>query len=328
MKTRSFYLLSIITLVSILLAGCARAANRTTEDLKAVPPAQPAMERQSAEGLVVTMAPAPTEAPTLLEGPPAATPGAAYPAPNPVSIDAAPGPRMIVKDAVIRLQVADTDVAIDRTTQLASDLGGYIISSRIWYQPTGEKNYKYATLALGVPVDRFEEGLNRLRQLAIQVLDENASGNDVTNEYVDLQSRLTNLEATRDRIREFLAQATTVDEALKVNDQLANVEGQIEQVQGRMNYLSGRTSFSTITVNVEPEILEPTPTATPTPSPTPTATPWSPATTFHQASGTLGQIGQRLVEAAIWIGVVLVPLVLPVALLVFIVLSSHAAGRR
>ena len=46
---------------------------------------------------------------------------------------------MIVKDAVIKLQVADTDVAIDRTTQLASDLGGYIISSRIWYQPSGKR---------------------------------------------------------------------------------------------------------------------------------------------------------------------------------------------
>ena len=65
MKTRSFFLLSIITLASILLAGCAPAANRTTED-RSSPPVQPAMERQSAEGLVVTMAPAPTEAPALL----------------------------------------------------------------------------------------------------------------------------------------------------------------------------------------------------------------------------------------------------------------------
>jgi len=99
-------------------------------------------------------------------------------------------------------------------------------------------------------------------------------------------------------------------------------------VQGRMNYLSGRTSFSTITVNIEPEIQEPTPTATPTPSPTPTATPWSPATTFHQASGTLSQIGQRIVEAAIWIGVVLVPLVLPVALLIFIILFFSRRRKK
>ncbi len=325
MKTRTLFLLSIIVLVTTLLVGCSPAARHTTGDQQ---PVLPAMERQSANIEVVTLPPAPTEAPALLEAAPPATPGIAYPAPKPGPIDAAPGPRMIVKDAVVKLQVADTAVAIDRTTQIASDLGGYIISSRIWYQPSGEKNYQYATLALGVPVDRFEEGLNRLRQLAVRVLDENATGNDVTSEYVDLQSRLTNLVATRDRIRQFLAQATTVDEALKVNDQLANVEGQIEQVQGRMNYLSGRTSFSTITVNIEPEIQEPTPTATPTPSPTPTATPWSPATTFHQASGTLSQIGHIVVEAAIWTGVVLVPLVLPVALLVFIVLFISRRRKK
>jgi len=49
------------------------------------------------------------------------------------------------------------------------------------------------------------------------------SGQDVTDEYVDLQSRLGNLEATRDRIRTFLDQAQTVDEALRVNEQLAAV---------------------------------------------------------------------------------------------------------
>ena len=51
--------------------------------------------------------------------------------------------------------------------------------------------------------------------------------------------KLTNLEATRDRIKSFLDQANTVDEALRINQELANIEAQIEQIKGQMNYLAG-----------------------------------------------------------------------------------------
>ena len=108
--------------------------------------------------------------------------------------------RKIIKNADVRLLVKDTDVAIDRTTQIIGDLGGYIISSRVWYQDYYGNNLKYATMTLGIPVDQFERALTRLRELSIRVLDENASGEDVTDQYVDLQSQLQNLEATRARM--------------------------------------------------------------------------------------------------------------------------------
>ena len=109
--------------------------------------------------------------------------------------------------------------------------------------------------------------MRRLRGLAVQVLDENATGEDVTDQYVDLQSQLVNLEATRARIQEFLQDAKSVDEALRVNQELANIEAQIEQIKGRMNYLTDRSAYSTITINLEPEfpVLTPTPTSTPHP---------------------------------------------------------------
>jgi hypothetical protein len=142
----------------------------------------------------------------------------------------------------------------------------------------------------------------------------------VTDEYVDLKSRLTNLEATRDRIREFLEQATTVEEALKVNEQLSNVEAQIEQVQGRMNYLFDRASYSTITVYLEPEIPPLTPTPTFTPTPTPTPRPWNPGETFQDATSAMATILRVLVDALIWLLIIFVPLVvLPLALLWWLV---------
>ncbi|MCP4541959.1 MAG: DUF4349 domain-containing protein [Chloroflexi bacterium] len=221
--------------------------------------------------------------------------------------------RLIIKNAEINLLVTDTDTAIDRTAQVVVDYGGYIISSRAWHEQWYDQNYKHATVTLAVPADQFEQVMRRLRGLALRVMDETASGQDVTDEYVDLESRLDNLTATRDRIREFLDQAEDVDEALKVNKELAAVEGKIEQVQGRMNYLFDRAAYSTITVQIDPELPKTAPTPTPTPTPTP-GPPWKPMQAVEQAEDELGAILRVLAERVIWFGIVVVPLVGPPAL--------------
>ncbi len=214
--------------------------------------------------------------------------------------------RLIVKNAEIKLLVTDTGATIDRTTQIASDVGGYIVSSRVWYQKWLDEKYQYATMTIAVPVDQFETALHRLRDLAVLVEDETVSGQDVTDEYVDLQSRLESLQATRSRILDFLEQAKTVKEALQVNQELTAVETQIEQVQGRMNYLFDRAAYSTITVQIEPEL----PSATPSP-----AQQWNPSQTFREAGHALGSIFQALAEISIWLGVVVVPIATPLILI-------------
>jgi hypothetical protein len=224
---------------------------------------------------------------------------------------------MIIKNADIRLMVKDTDVAIDRATQIIGDAGGYIVSSRVWYQDYYGNNLKYAAVTIGVPVDEFEHTLVRLRDLAVRVVDETAAGDDVTEQYVDLQSQLTNLEATRARIQEFLKDARTIDEALRINQELANIESQIEQIKGRMNYLDDRSAYSTITINFEPEfpVLTPTPTATPYPTATPI--PWNPGQTFDDATDTVTLAYQGIATFLIWLVVAILPLVLPPALILW-----------
>src|SRR5687767_808092 len=226
--------------------------------------------------------------------------------------------RKIIKNADVRLLVKDTNVAVNRSTQIISDLGGYLISSRIWYQDYYGNNLMYATITLGIPVDQFERALTRMRELSIRVLDENASGQDVTDQYVDLQSQLINLEATRARIQEFLADAKTVDEALRINQELANIEAQIEQIKGQINYISDRSAFSTITVNFEPEFPVLTPTPTPTAYPTATPIPWKPGETYHDAKNTVTVAYQGIANFLIWLAVAIVPIVLPPALILWV----------
>ncbi len=230
--------------------------------------------------------------------------------------DSAPGAlasmHMIIKNAEIKLLVTDTDIAIDRATQVVGDAGGYIVSSRVWSQPHYDgKNYKYAAITIGIPVQEFEHTLSRLRGLSARVLDETASGEDVTNQFVDLQSQLTNLEATRERIKTFLDSAKTVDEALRINQELSAIESQIEQIKGQMNYLEDRSAYSTITINFEPELPELEPVFTPTPNP------WNPGETFNNAKETVTFAYQGIVNFLIWLFVVLIPILTPPALIIW-----------
>ena len=221
---------------------------------------------------------------------------------NPVSASPYQANRMIIKNGEMSLLVANTDRTIDQVTGVAVDSGGYIVSAKTWVQD----GYKYATINMGVPSDQFEAVQRQLRTLAIEVLIDTSSGQDVSDEYVDLQSRLTNLEATRARIREFLDKATKVEEALQVNAQLSEIEGEIEQVKGRMQYLKDRAAYSTLLVNIEQQR------PTPTPYPTPTPTYWQPGETLSDAGDALGEILRGLGDLLIWLGVVAVPLAIPV----------------
>ena len=313
MKTR-FNVLALFMLLGVMvLSACGSPAPAATE-APAAAIEQPAAAVDSvgqAEAAKGAGAP-----PADLSSAPASDTGAA-PAANTQNAAYAAA-HMIIKNGDIKLLVKDSDVAIDRATQAVGDMGGYMISSRVWYQPYADgKNYKYATITIGVPVDQFEHTLVRLRGLAVKVLDETSSGEDVTNQFVDLQSQVTNLEATRDRIKSFLDEAKTTDEALRINTELTNVESQIEQIKGQMNYLKDRSAYSTITINLEPVLPELV--ATPTSTPMPTATPiaWKPGETFKDAKKAVTYAYQGIIDLLIWIFVVVLPIFAPPLLIVW-----------
>jgi hypothetical protein len=278
---------------------------------------------------------APVVETVLVEKPEALSPRlTATPAPTPMAETAPSGEgpdngalpalyrvnRMIIKNAEVSLLVEDTSVAIDGVTQVAADTFGYILSSRTWY----EGPHQHATITIGVPTNEFENAMRRIRGLGVRVEDEKASGTDVTDQYVDLESRLRNLEATEARIRSFMEKATTVEESLQVNARLADIGAQIEQIKGQMNYLQDRSAYSTITVHLLPQV----PTPTPTPTPTPVPDVWRPDETFRDASGVLGSIARSLGDMAIWVSVVFGPFLLPVALVLWLAIRSHRRSRR
>jgi hypothetical protein len=217
--------------------------------------------------------------------------------------------RLIIKDGQMTLLVAEADPVLENAIDLAVDLGGYVISQRVWDDSAG---FRYATVQIGVPVDRFEEAMRILRSYG-SVTDESASGQDVTDEYVDLNSRLSNLLATQERLRSFLQSADEVAEILAINNELKEIEEELEIVQGRMTYLADRAAVSTINLTINPIIPTATPTHTPTatpthtPTPLPTADDWLPGDTAKTAFVALENTSTDAADFAIYNGIVCGP---------------------
>jgi hypothetical protein len=161
----------------------------------------------------------------------------------------APLGRMVIRNATLRLLVDTVDDAERSVRSLVQTAGGYLLESNT----SGGDVNPSVRLVFKVPAERFDQMINDLEKLARKVQDRSITGTDVTEEFVDIESRLRNLRATEARLLEFLQEAKTVEEALLVNQQLTELQGQIEQASGRLTYLKENVAYSTVTVDLETE---------------------------------------------------------------------------
>ena len=226
-----------------------------------------------------------------------------------------PQQRLIIRTADMAIVVADTEATMKTIAQMVEKNGGWVVSSSA---------YQYSETAMSgditarVPADGFTSALEAVRGLAIEVQHETTSGQDVTEEYVDLSSRLENLESTAARVRSFLDETKTVEEALAVNQELSRLEGEIAVIKGRMKYLSQSAAFSTISVHLTPdEAARPIEVAG-----------WRPEGVAKDALESLIGFLQFLVEATIWIVIFLLPVVIILGIPIWLVVRFVRKKRR
>lgn len=156
----------------------------------------------------------------------------------------------IVRTAELTLTVANVEQAIAAARDTATSAGGQVLSSSTSY--SGDR--QFAMLTIEVPSDRFDAVMSALRghPLVEQVEHETTSSQDVTEEYVDLQARLRNAEATEQRFLALQTQATRLEDILALEREISRVRGEIEQLKGRLTYLERRTSYSRIDLRLQP----------------------------------------------------------------------------
>jgi Domain of unknown function (DUF4349) len=163
--------------------------------------------------------------------------------------------RKIVKTADLGLRSEEVRQSAARAQQVAASAGGTVLSSQVYRSDDSVT----ADLVLSVPSGEFERVLDELRSLGDKVTTDSISGQDVTEEYVDLKSRERNLRATEESLLRLYEKAENVEEALSIQRELTTVRGEIELVQGRIKYLDQRSTYSQITLNIQPLTSPPPP---------------------------------------------------------------------
>jgi hypothetical protein len=207
------------------------AANAGCADSKA----QPALDAESpAPALKKLSAPYPD----LLSPPPSPSASANAAGEDPAQ-QVPIAQRMIVYSANLSMAVANIETAVQSTQKLAEQVQGYMITM------TG------SAITIRVPAKQFFPVLEQLKALG-QTVSKNIDAQDVTDEYVDLQLRLKNAEALRDRLVAILEKADNVKDTLEVERELNRVRGDIERMKGRLAQLDKQIAYSTIQVAFTP----------------------------------------------------------------------------
>lgn len=215
--------------------------------------------------------------------------------------------RIVIMNATIRLVVENAEIAVEQATQMVEAMGGWIVSSSARQATTSaNEEVTRASMTIRVPADRLNEALDQLKSGAISVEEENVTGQDVTRDYVDLSSRLGNLEAAEQQLQEIMDGARRTEDVLSVYSELVRVRGEIESIRGQMTYYDEASTFSAINIEFIPDAI-----ANP---PRIEIAGWSPGNTAENAIGALVDILRFLVDAVITIIIIGLPLLLLVGL--------------
>lgn len=278
MRRRATFLVVIVAM-SMLVGGCAMAA----------PAPLPMVEGEEFSGEMVPAlepeAPAPMEYADESRAAGLAT-------------DDAVMDRMIVRTASLSLVVEDTEEAVEDIERLTTELEGYVSNLQTWRH----NDQLAGTVTVRIPVVYFEQARERLKELAVELESENVSGQDVTEEYVDLGARLKNLEVAEEELLELLASAQethkNAESILAIYREITSVRQQIEQIKGRMQYLENASDLATLTVTLTPVEIE-----------DPVVEPgWEPARQVRDALRALVNALEFLVDVLIWVALFLLPL--------------------
>jgi len=196
--------------------------------------------------------------------------------------------RNLILTAKIDMRSKDPWATSQAVQQMTTSLGGDVLS----VNESGTTDNRNASLSIRVPSRSFQEAIRQIRALDGEVQSSNVSGQDVTDQFVDLQARLTAKQAEEARYNALLVRANTIDEILKIDSALSNVRTQVEQLTGQINSIKSRTDYSTISMSVSPITVL---------GPAEQGRSWDPAKTVARAVATLAAMMQVLGDLAIWL---------------------------
>lgn len=222
----------------------------------------------------------------------------------------------IIKTGYLSLAVEHAEEAASALSALATGLGGYVQNSSLEERADGTK---FGSVTIRIPSKRFEDAMTEAKKLATQVKSENVGGQDVTEQFTDLEAQLRNAKAQELEYLNILKKAQTVQDILSVQSYLGGVRSQIESLQGRLKYLENQTSYATLSVALSEDARVTVP-----------GRDFRPLNDLKTAAQALVVVFQSLVTWIIWFVVIGGGVLIPLALVVWalVALAKRFLGRR
>jgi Domain of unknown function (DUF4349) len=158
--------------------------------------------------------------------------------------------RLVIENADLTIVIKDPKSRMKEISDLAKQMGGYVVSSNLYQDTSTGKEVPQASIVIRVPSEKLDEALAKIKEGAVDVPHENRSGQDVTSQYVDLQSQLKAKQAAEKKLLEIMDQATRAEDVLAIYLQVQTVQTEIEQLKGQIKYLEESAALSAISVQL------------------------------------------------------------------------------
>ena len=166
-------------------------------------------------------------------------------------INTAPTDRKIIRNAELNLEAENPEQAQQQITAIAETKGGFVVESQQSSSDIKSTTRDTVVMTVRVRAEKFGETLEEIRKTASRVVAESVKGQDVTEEFIDIEAQLKAKKALEQQFMEIMKRANTVDDALSVQSQLADVRGEIEKIEGRKRFLENQASLSTIKIRLQ-----------------------------------------------------------------------------
>ncbi len=152
--------------------------------------------------------------------------------------------RKIIKEGNIRFETTDAEKTKNSLLELVASHEGFISQENA----DTYENISGYTITVRIPAAYFDQLLEKIILLTKKIDEQNISSLDVTEEFIDVNSRITTKKALESRYKEILKQATSVEDILKIEKEIGILRTEIESIEGRLNYLKNQTFLSTLVV--------------------------------------------------------------------------------
>ncbi len=159
--------------------------------------------------------------------------------------------RKIIRNAELQLEADVPETAQTKISQIAETKGGFVVETQSSASDAKAAKRDTVTMTIRVPAAKFDEALNEIRGTASRVIVENVKGEDVTEEFIDIEARLRTQKALETQFLEIMKRSNSVADALNVQTEIARVRGEIEKIEGRKRFLESQASLSTIKIKLQ-----------------------------------------------------------------------------